>query len=455
MIDLIDALDDPALFQPWFAGPSWGPWRAVLKAACGHWLDDDELTLFRQVAQRDPPSRRVRELWIVAGRRAGKDSIASAIAAHAAGFVDYGHVLRPGELASVLCLAVDKLQAKIVLRYAKAFFERIPMLAELVTRETADGLDISTNAELSVIASNFRAVRGRSIALAILDECAYWRDETSASPDVETYTALLPGLVTVPDSMLIGMSSPYRKAGLLYTKWQDHFGMPHDDVLVIQAASRVLNPTLPQRVIDDAMARDPASARAEWLAEWRDDIAAFVPREIVEAAVDWGIVARPPIPNVEYVGFADAASGTGGDSFGAAIAHAEGERIVVDVAHELRPPFNPQTAIAEVAAIFSRYRINNVTGDRWAPGFVAEGFARAGLKYTYSERDRSDIYLEALPWLISGNVRLLDNARLVHQLASLERRTTPSGRDRVDHPRGQANHDDISNAVAGVARQSG
>ena len=31
--------------------------------------------------------------------------------------------------------------------------------------------------------------------------------------------------------------------------------------------------------------RDPAAARAEWLGEWRDDIAAFLSRELVEAAV--------------------------------------------------------------------------------------------------------------------------------------------------------------------------
>jgi hypothetical protein len=43
-----------------------------------------ELAFFRTMAGRVPPRRQVRELWIVAGRRAGKDSIASVIAAHAA-----------------------------------------------------------------------------------------------------------------------------------------------------------------------------------------------------------------------------------------------------------------------------------------------------------------------------------------------------------------------------------
>ena len=86
--------------------------------------------------------------------------------------------------------------------------------------------------------------------------------------------------------MLIGISTPYRRAGLLYQKHKDYFGQDDDDVLVVHGASRVFNPTLPQKIVDDALKRDPAAARAEWLAEWRDDIAAFLSRELIEAAVD-------------------------------------------------------------------------------------------------------------------------------------------------------------------------
>ena len=57
-------------------GESWRGWRTVLKAAYGMPLDDDELPFFRKVAQRDPPGRRVRELWLIVGRRGGKDSVA-------------------------------------------------------------------------------------------------------------------------------------------------------------------------------------------------------------------------------------------------------------------------------------------------------------------------------------------------------------------------------------------
>jgi hypothetical protein len=50
--------------------------------------------------------------------------------------------------------------------------------------------------------------------------------------------------------------------------------------------------------------------------------------------------------------------------------------------------------------------------------------------------------------VMPGSVELLDDAKLLKELRSLERRRGPSGRDRVDHRRGE--HDDRANAVAGI-----
>ena len=79
-------------------------------------------------------------------------------------------------------------------------------------------------------------------------------------------------------------------------------------------------------------------------------------------------------------------------------------------------------------------------------GDVIDAFSKVGVKYEHSERDRSQGYLDALPLFTAGRVRLIDNARLVSQFASLERRSTPVGRDRVDH--GPGGRDDCCNAAA-------
>ncbi len=398
---------------------------------------------------RAPPTKRVKELWIVAGRRSGKDSIASALAAWSSG-IEQGHIglLRPGEMASVLCLACDRDQAKIVKDYSRSYFAAIPGLGQMVTRETRSGLELINSAEIIIATNSFRQARGRTILLAILDETAFWRDETSARPDIETSRAILPALATLPTSMLIGISTPYRKAGLLYDKYRSHFGRDDDRVLVIQAESTELNPTLDPQIIADALAADPAAARAEWLGEFRDDISGYVSIELIEAAVDRDVVVRPPRPGVIYGGSADVASGTGKDSFAAAIAHREGDLVVLDLAHEIKPPFNPQVATTEVAELFKSYGVRTVKADKYAAGFAIEAFARCGVTLEYSERDRSAIYVEALPLFTSGRARLIDNRKLVTQFASLERRTSVTGRDRIDHGVGPNSHDDLCNAAA-------
>jgi hypothetical protein len=390
----------------------------------------------------------VRELWVVVGRRGGKDSIASVITAHAASLFEGEALLRRGERASCLCLAADKDQARIILGYVRSYFTDLPLLASMVRRETATGFELSNAVDVAIATNNFRAVRGRTVLCAVLDEVAFFRDENSASPDIETYRALLPGMVTLPGAVLVGISTPYRKAGLLYNKWREHFGKDSDDVLVIQAPSDLMNPSIDKAMIAAAYEDDPAAAAAEYGAQFRSDIESFLPLKTVEACIERGVISRPPKPGVHYFGFADAASGTGKDSFVAAIAHREAEEIVLDLAHEIKPPFNPQSAIAESASLFKNYRIGRVVGDKYAAGFVVEGFQKNGITYAYSERDRSQIYLEALPTLTSGRAKLLDNKRMVTQFAQLERRTSSSGKDRIDHPDNQ--HDDVANAVAGA-----
>ena len=318
-MNIVEVLDDSALLGPWFEGSSWDAWRAVLKAAFALPLSENETVVFRSLAERAPPRERVHELWIIAGRRGGKDSIASAIVTHFAAFGDYRGLLRPGERALCMLLACDRDQAKIVLEYSRAYFERIEMLGAMVTSHPAGGLELDNGAEIAIHTNSFRAVRGRTIACVVLDEVAYWRDESSATPDKETYNAVLPGLATLPGSMLIGISTPYRRSGLLFEKWRRHYGRD-GDVLVIKAPSTALNPTLDQALIDRALDEDPEAAGAEWLAEFRSDLADFVDRAVVEAAVIPGRFELPPVARTTYSAFTDPSGGSS-DAFTLAVAH--------------------------------------------------------------------------------------------------------------------------------------
>jgi hypothetical protein len=106
--------------------------------------------------------------------------------------------------------------------------------------------------------------------------------------------------------------------------------------------------------------------------------------------------------------------------------------------------------VAEIAALLNSYNIREVTGDHYAADWVTDGFSKELITYEQSERDKSKLYLDALPLFTSGRARLVDNERLVHQLTSLERRASRVGRDIVSHPNHTNAHDDLANACAGA-----
>ena len=183
-----------------------------------------------------------------------------------------------------------------------------------------------------------------------------------------------------------------------------------------------MNPSVPQRFIDEAYEADPANAAAEFGAEFRSDLEAFVSREVVEAAVVVGRFELQPVRGTHYFGFTDPSGGSS-DSMTLAICHREGERVVVDCVRERRPPFSPDDVVFECTATLRAYRVMAVRGDRYGGDWPAERFRAHGITYEPAQQTKSDLYRDLLPLLNSGRVELLDNPRMFTQLAGSRART--------------------------------
>ena len=208
-----------------------------------------------------------------------------------------------------------------------------------------------------------------------------------------------------------------------------------------------MNPGLDPDIVEAAREEDPESARAEYDAEFRDDIAAFVSREVIDACTVPGRIELLPAEGLGYSAFVDPSGGSS-DSMTLAIAHRQGDVVVLDAIRERRPPFSPEAVVTEFAALLKTYRITRVVGDRYAGEWPRERFRTAGITYELSDRPKGEIYRDTLPLLNSGKVELLDIPRLASQFCGLERRTARGGRDSIDHSPGA--HDDIANSAAGA-----
>lgn len=449
LITMREALSDPAYFADVLDGASWALWRVLLIASMGEALSPAELATFTQLTGRAmPPEEPVEAFWGIIGRRGGKTRAIGVLASYLAGCVDHRDVLGPGERGILPVMAASVLQASQAFHFIQGALEGSTHLSRLVDTITSDTISLISGVDIQVRPASFRTIRGISAVAAILDEVAFFRSDDSKNPDEEIIRALRPSLATT-GGPLICISSPYAKRGALWKTFKRHYGAGGDPLnLVAKAASRIMNPSLSERVVQRAFDDDAAAASAEYGAEFRSDIESFVSPEVIESVVVSGRYELSPIPGTTYVAFVDPSGGSS-DSMTLAIAHrAQNGTAVLDALRERKPPFSPEDVVQEFAGTIKAYGLSKVSGDRFGGEWPRERFRLSGISYELAEKSKSDFYREVLPMFNSGKVELLDNVRLISQFCGLERRTARGGRDSIDHPPGS--HDDMANAVAGA-----
>ena len=349
--------------------------------------------------------------------------------------------LAPGERAHIVLIAQDKRAARVLYRYVLAKLENSPMLSQLLQDVRKEEIDLTNRLTISIFPCSFRATRGFSIPVAILDELAFFRVE-GVNVDSEVINAIRPAQATFPRSKLIKISTPYAKQGELYRDFANRH--KRADLLVFRAASWKMNPSIPKSFLDEERARDPEYFSREYAAEFSDAIASAFSRDAVEACV---IPDRYEVPfqaGVRYIAAVDP-SGGGRDEFTLSIVHREEDWVVQDCARAYYSK-KPKDVVAEMADVLKSYNISTVVGDRYAGEWPRQAFRDKGITYELAPLTASESFLELLPKINQGSVELLDEPRQTAQLIALERRRGRAGKDTLGHPQGA--HDDRANALA-------
>jgi hypothetical protein len=358
--------------------------------------------------------------------------------------------LAPGEVGVVALMAVDRDTARVLLEYIRHIIEASPILRRMVSESLSQEIRLKNRRLIQVMTASAASVRGRTYLACVLDELAFFRNSEGLANDAEVVRSLRPGLATT-GGKLVGLSSPYARSGLLWEVYRRYHGQG-GDVLVWQAPTLTMNPTLNPELIARDLEADPEAAQSEWLAEFRSDLETFISLEALQAVVVSGRHELPPQTGVHYTAFVDPSGGRG-DAAALAIAHTEGENVVLDLARRWPAPHNPQSVIREMAEALRAYGVRRVVGDRYAGEWPRQEFMKHQIGYDPAPQDKSRIYLDFLPLVLSGRVQLLDIRQLFSELRNLVRRPRSGGRDLVDHPpRGS---DDLANAAAGACTLAG
>jgi len=435
----------------WFPAETTQNWLVLAKAMQAVPLTAAELKIWRELTGRkayltEPP----RECFLVLGRRSGKSLFTSAWMTYAATILR--HPLRPGETGTAVLIAVDRRQARVLMNYVKAFCEHVPHIKAMVESITADTVTFKHGTAIEIHTASFKTTRGYSVISAGLDEGCFLKSEQSAEPAHEIVTALLPGMATIPQAALLMISSPHAMRGLMFEMWEKHFGQDDSDVLVVQAASKTMNPTLPQSVIDHAYARDPIAAAAEFGGLFRSDVEAVVNRELLAQCVIPDRGELPPAAGVRYFAGIDPSGGAGQDWFCVAVGHLEADTLVADVVRGYRERgMDLKETIRDISETLKRYGVHRALSDRYSAMFAKQEFARHGVTVIFSKATASEAMRDLIPTL--PRMQLPDHALLQRELLDLERRVLPGGREQYGHgPRGAK--DDHVAALALMARQA-
>jgi hypothetical protein len=395
-IPMRESLAEPKLFGRVLAGASWYGWRVLLIAAAGEELTDDERVEFKRLTGRErEPGYMCRELICIFGRRSGKSRAMTVFSLWIAA-LNYHDELVPGEKGIALIISRDQRVSKLILDYAYAIMLGSEPLRSMIANKTADSIELTNNCVMEVRPCNLISGRGPTCISIVADELAHWFTSANfANPDSEVLASVRPSLLTTRGPLLM-VSSAYAKHGVLYDSFKKYFG-PNGpaDVIVGFGSSFDMNPSLPRDEINRELERDPAANRAEYLSEWRDDVAGFIGREIVERQVG-DYIELPPQPGISYRCFIDQASGVPeGDSFVAVVAHKLGDRVVVDAIREVQPPFNFFEVVQTVLLpLCKAYKVYKIVGDSYAGELARAPVRKAGIGFELAKKHKSELYAD-------------------------------------------------------------
>jgi len=417
-----------------------------LKGIFGLEMTAAELKIYQKFTGRnDIPNQQVEEAFLLIGRRGGKSFISALIAVFLAVFKKWNLGIEKGY---VMVSAVDKRQAGIILNYVRKILE-LPVFTGMILNDKIEEIELKNNITIAVHTCSYRSLRGFACVAAILDELAFFRVE-GANPSREILTALTPSLANIPGSLLLGISTGYSKSGVFYEYIRDFYSQENKEILIWKGSTQEMNPTHSKRAIKKALNLDPQAARAEYLAEFREDFSSYLSEEEVNQVVMLNRESISSLANTEYFAFTDPSGGKR-DSMTLSICHVERDldrsKIIQDILIIKKSPFNPESCVKLFATVLKEYGLYTVTGDKYGGEWVSSAFEKEGILYSPSEFSKSDIYLEARPlFSIPNKIEILDNQTQKIELRQLERRTG-RGKDIVDHPPNLK--DDASNSLCG------
>lgn len=259
---------------------------------------------------REQDGRARHELILVLGRRSGKSTLSAIIAAYelykllCRGAPQLYYGIPSSSEIRVLCIANDKEQASIVYSDMAGYVDNIDFFKSAITNNTQTFVRFQTDQDRKkygdggrgTLVATFKSsiakgLRGRGIICYILDELAFFINDGKSSAE-QIYRAINPSIAQFSpkdpkdrhrplgpsEGRAIAISSPDARDGFFYHLYQMSLtnSKASENMLMIQAPTWEVNPTLSKEYYEVEYHKDPRSFMTEHGAEFSDRVRGWI-----------------------------------------------------------------------------------------------------------------------------------------------------------------------------------
>ncbi|MGH9712646.1 MAG: hypothetical protein ACRD5M_05030 [Candidatus Acidiferrales bacterium] len=426
-------------------------WSVVYRAFDGQPLTVQDLETWRALSGCEYQPRDFHELVAIKGRRAQGSKSAVKFLAYKIHTGDFRSHAARGDRLHVPIIAQSREVGREIMSYLTTFYQQTELRSE-VAEIFKTSIELKNGFIISVQTCSYRAPRGITAPLALLDELGVWRVE-GADVDREVVRSLTPAMVQFPNRKLILLGSPWVKAGVLFDRWERRNEI--GDRLVVHCPTPLMNKLIPAEELAREEQADPQNYRREFLAEWLDDVDQFLPDSDISAAIRAGVreIAPADVFKNSYLAAIDASGLSGKDKFTLSIGHpAVRGSSGIGVAFDLLRGWSraPVAAVCdEVASLLKSYGLRRVVADQFGFSFLKELLSQRDINVVqlpFTARSKTEIFLDLKVGLSQGRIQLLDHVESLRELRMLESKRTSGGNYSISAPRGQ--HDDYACVIA-------
>jgi len=432
-------------------------------------LSETDLFLLMTGKVYDPYLQVVRNrIDLIVGRRGGKSTISALLAVYAAIKINWNPYLQKTPSASVVVLSHSRDLSEEILEIMRKFFEESEVLTRLIDREKkftqstfnlkvpfiVNGKIEYSKVTIKVGTASKKTIRGRAICALLCDEIAYWNlDEKAVEQDVDILRAARPSLLQFGDEgLLIKLSSPGIKQGILYEEYQNRDNLP-DSYIIFKAPSWVWNPRWGKKVYEEEYKLDPIGFASEYRADFVDSISSFILPEFVDLCTMTGKSECAPETgkDVHYEGAIDAAFK--GDRFTFSLVGGTEHRVkqyemLVWEGSPLTPvkAYEVATKLREVC---KKYGLSRIHADQFAFQPLLEIFDKFGMTLVekpFTNVFKRQIYFNLKNLIHNQRIDLLDHEIMRSEIKQLQVEQTATGTVKIGHPPG--GKDDCADSLA-------